>query len=75
MSRLLRRISCGYKNHSYLPRNYIHNEHDAGNQHEYDKKSIVLFPGQGSEFVGMAKSLQGIPEAKQLFDEASELLK
>lgn len=36
---------------------------------------VILFPGQGSQFVGMAKTLVQIPEAKQLFDRASEILK
>lgn len=37
--------------------------------------SIILFPGQGSQFVGMAKSLDRVPAAKDLFDYASEVLK
>lgn len=37
--------------------------------------TIILFPGQGAQFVGMAKSLVDIPEAKNLFDIASEILR
>lgn len=37
--------------------------------------SIILFPGQGAQFVGMAKSLVNVPVAKDVFDYASEILK
>lgn len=37
--------------------------------------SLILFPGQGAEFVGMAKSLEKVPAAKDVFDYASEILK
>lgn len=37
--------------------------------------TIVLFPGQGSQFVGMAKSLVDIPDARDLFEIASEILR
>lgn len=40
-----------------------------------ENPTIVLFPGQGSQFVGMAKSLANIPEAKDMFDIASEVLR
>ena len=34
-----------------------------------------LFPGQGSQHVGMGKSLiEGYPEAKQLYNQADEIL-
>lgn len=36
--------------------------------------SIILFPGQGSQYVGMAKNLVKIPEAKDMFELASEVL-
>lgn len=36
--------------------------------------SIILFPGYGSQFVGMARSLEVIPAAKDLFECASEVM-
>lgn len=39
-------------------------------------KKIFLFPGQGSQFVGMGKSLvENFPLAKQTFEEANDALK
>lgn len=40
-----------------------------------DKPTFVLFPGQGSQYVGMAKAYVDIPEAKELFDMASDILR
>lgn len=37
--------------------------------------SIILFPGQGAQYVGMAKDLEKIPEARDLFDIASQVLR
>lgn len=37
--------------------------------------SIVLFPGQGSQYVGMGKELLKFPMARDLFDLASYILK
>ncbi|XP_048525849.1 probable malonyl-CoA-acyl carrier protein transacylase, mitochondrial isoform X1 [Dendroctonus ponderosae] len=37
--------------------------------------SIILFPGQGSQYVGMAKDLQKFPMARDLFELASYILK
>lgn len=36
--------------------------------------SIMLFPGQGSQYVGMAKGLVSIPEVKDMFQIAKEVL-
>ncbi|CAI5441169.1 unnamed protein product [Caenorhabditis angaria] len=35
---------------------------------------VLLFPGQGAQFVGMGKKLMEIAAAKAIFDEASEVL-
>lgn len=49
-------------------------------QHAYSPEemptnpTIVLFPGQGSQFVGMAKSIVDIPAATELFEIASDVL-
>lgn len=40
-----------------------------------ENPTIILFPGQGSQFIGMAKSLVDIPEAKDMFDIASDVLR
>lgn len=37
--------------------------------------SIILFPGSGSQFLGMAKSIENVPAARDVFDYASEILK
>ena len=37
-------------------------------------KSVLLFPGQGAQFVGMGKRLLETPSVKELFDEASQVL-
>ncbi len=37
--------------------------------------SIILFPGQGSQYVGMGKDLIKFPAARDLFDAASEIMK
>lgn len=36
--------------------------------------SIILFPGQGSQFIGMGKSLLAYPNVKDLYENANELL-
>ncbi|EFO96416.1 hypothetical protein CRE_22115 [Caenorhabditis remanei] len=35
---------------------------------------VVLFPGQGAQFVGMGQKIIDVPAAKRIFDEASEVL-
>lgn len=40
-----------------------------------ENPTIILFPGQGSQFVGMAKSLVNIPEAMEMFEIASDILR
>ncbi|XP_030753471.1 probable malonyl-CoA-acyl carrier protein transacylase, mitochondrial [Sitophilus oryzae] len=39
------------------------------------ESSIILFPGQGSQYVGMAKDLLKFPMAKDLFELANYILK
>ncbi|OWF36248.1 malonyl-CoA-acyl carrier protein transacylase, mitochondrial-like [Mizuhopecten yessoensis] len=36
--------------------------------------SVLMFPGQGSHFVGMGKKLQHIPSARDVYDRASGIL-
>lgn len=36
--------------------------------------SVILFPGQGAQYVGMAKGLLKIPEARDMFQIAKEVL-
>lgn len=44
-------------------------------KHDPRDLSIILFPGQGSQYVGMAKNLLQFPMTKDLFELASYLLK
>ncbi|KAG8177563.1 hypothetical protein JTE90_026192 [Oedothorax gibbosus] len=37
--------------------------------------SVILFPGQGCQYVGMAKKLLSYPNVKDMFDCASEILR
>lgn len=48
--------------------------YERTNLEDSSEPSVVLFPGQGSQFVGMAKSLTTYPEAMDLFEMASEIL-
>lgn len=42
---------------------------------DYDPKTVFLFPGQGAQYVGMAKELvETTPAAKDMFDAASSVL-
>lgn len=36
--------------------------------------SVLLFPGQGAQFVGMGSKLLEVPSVKELYDEASQVL-
>lgn len=64
---------------------YSHIDSNAMKRNQADKSfrpkidpretSIILFPGQGSQFVGMGKNLIKIPAAKDIYDLASEVLK
>ncbi|CAL8103542.1 unnamed protein product [Calicophoron daubneyi] len=37
--------------------------------------SIILFPGQGAQFVGMGKNLVQLPKVKEMFQYANEILR
>lgn len=37
--------------------------------------TIILFPGQGTQYVGMGRDLVKYPEARDIFELASEVLK
>jgi len=41
---------------------------------DLSKHSVLLFPGQGAQFVGMGAKLLEIPSVKELYDEASQIL-
>ena len=41
---------------------------------DLSKSSVILFPGQGAQFVGMGAKLLEIPSVKELYDEASQVL-
>ena len=39
-----------------------------------EETSVLLFPGQGSQFVGMGKKLIDIPKVQEIFEHANEIL-
>ena len=41
---------------------------------DLSNKSVLLFPGQGSQFVGMGKKLLEVPTVRELYAEASQIL-
>lgn len=41
---------------------------------DFSSKSVLLFPGQGFQFVGMGKKVLEIPTVKELFSDASQVL-
>lgn len=41
---------------------------------DLSEQSVILFPGQGSQFVGMGKKVMDTPSVKELYEEASQLL-
>lgn len=56
--------------------NVDHSELDITRQKiDPEDTSIILFPGQGAQFVGMTKSLLRVPTAMDLFSHANEILK
>ena len=43
-------------------------------QEDHRESSVILFPGQGAQFVGMGSKLVHLPNIKQLYESASEIL-
>jgi len=41
---------------------------------DHSKMSVLLFPGQGAQFVGMGKQVISLPSVKELYDGASQIL-
>lgn len=37
--------------------------------------SIIIFPGQGSQFIGMGKKLLSVPRVSRMFEIASDILR
>lgn len=63
----------------YPERTIFSRERDQGKKFFRPKKdprktSIILFPGQGAQYVGMGHDLVKIPDAKDMYDLASEVL-
>jgi len=44
------------------------------NVRDLSKESVILFPGQGMQFVGMGAKLLEVPAVKQLYNDASQIL-
>ncbi|VDM35786.1 unnamed protein product [Hydatigera taeniaeformis] len=49
--------------------------YDRPSQEPIESTSVLLFPGQGSQFVGMAKNLLGVKGVKEMFETASSILR
>ena len=47
---------------------------DEPNQVDHRDSSVLLFPGQGAQFVGMGAKLLHIPSVKELYNTANEIL-
>lgn len=66
---------------TYLLGAYVPHKNQSQAQHALRPKvdpketSILMFPGQGTQFVGMGKNLMMIPQVVDLFHAASEILK
>ena len=56
------------------PRHPAKSEADAGPGVDLSDKSVLLFPGQGAQFVGMGGKLLEVPSVKEMYDQASQIL-
>jgi len=61
---------------SYVPhKNQSQAQHALRPNVDPKETSILLFPGQGTQFVGMGKNLLVFPQVVEMFEAASEILK
>ena len=49
--------------------------YDRPTREPIESTSVLLFPGQGSQFVGMGKNLLSVKGVKDMFDTASSILR
>ncbi|XP_026821970.1 probable malonyl-CoA-acyl carrier protein transacylase, mitochondrial [Rhopalosiphum maidis] len=65
-----------YPKGSYVPhKNQSQAQHALRPNVDPKETSILLFPGQGTQFVGMGKNLLVFPQVVEMFEAASEILK
>lgn len=61
--------------------NYVNNKRRLQSRYSLKPRvdpsetSLILFPGEGSQYVGMGKNLLHFPGARDIFDAASDILK
>ncbi|XP_013107006.1 probable malonyl-CoA-acyl carrier protein transacylase, mitochondrial [Stomoxys calcitrans] len=62
--------------HSKLLQNMLQGDAEEEVRQKTDPKetSIILFPGQGTQYVGMANKLMRFPEARRIFELANDVL-
>ncbi|CAI6349400.1 unnamed protein product [Macrosiphum euphorbiae] len=65
-----------YPKGSYVPhKNQSQAQHALRPKVDPKETSILMFPGQGTQFVGMGKNLLVFPQVVEMFNAASEILK
>ncbi|KAE9535804.1 hypothetical protein AGLY_007705 [Aphis glycines] len=65
-----------YPKGSYVPhKNQSQAQHALRPKVDPKETSILMFPGQGTQFVGMGKNLLVFPQVVEMFEAASEILK